>query len=333
LYDQALKEKLDKLESLVRDQEQRIHMLENRNQERPAIPRTGSLILTPDGDLTEHERRILKYITIHPNVTKQDIVDHFKGEMARVPVFNTIDSLVRYGIIEDNLDPKNRQAHRLTLNNESVFYSVLQELNQFEESFKRLTLKIALKSEEIYASNPAHPKDEYFRVITQAYRVFNIMLQSYIVRYTFVWAKKFSDRKDVLNKLTAIVLTRITNMRESLPGITVEGTRYFEDLNMISMLQGTQNLKDFVSQSEKFGLTGEMEPVLDALWNINKEVQEYAYPEPRLFFWDEFKYGKDNWRKLLELTKKHPDESLDKMQKIPINGILNKPLGIRKLTY
>ena len=63
----------------------------------------------------------MEYIIKNANVTKQGVVDHFKGEMARVPVFNTIDRLVRYGIIEDNLDPKNRQTHRLRPNEKSAF--------------------------------------------------------------------------------------------------------------------------------------------------------------------------------------------------------------------
>ena len=66
---------------------------------------------------------VMEYIDNHPNVTKQDVVDHFKGEMARVPVFKTIDRLVRYGIIDDNLDPKNRQVHRFELT--KTVYSLL----------------------------------------------------------------------------------------------------------------------------------------------------------------------------------------------------------------
>jgi hypothetical protein len=73
-----------------------------------------------------------------------------------------------------------------------------------------------------------------------------------------------------------------------------------------------------------------MESVLDALWMINADVQIYAYPEPRLFSWKEFEYYKDDWRKLLGVAKKHPEESLFKMKKMPIDGLLNKPIEITK---
>jgi hypothetical protein len=313
--------KLEKLEILVKSQEQRIRTLETRPQEGVELG---------DGDLSEQEKKVMGYIAVNPNVTKQDVVDHFKGEMARVPVFNTIDRLVRYGIIEDNLDTKNRQVHRLSLNDNSVFYSVLQEFTKFERSFGALTRKIKQKGEEIrpYNPNPNNLK-EYKEVMMEAHKVLETMLQSYIVRYTEVWPKKFHDRKDVLNKLLAIVLNRITGLREYLPTINVENKiEYLGDVLLIAKLDGTRRLEDFVTSSEKYGLTKEMDAVLDSLWEINKEIQGYAYPEPRLFSWKEFEYGKDDWRKLLELTKKYPDQTLRKSRKWPIAGLLNKPIEL-----
>ena len=79
---------------------------------------------------------------------------------------------------------------------------------------------------------------------------------------------------------------------------------------MIFRLKGTEYLKSFHDESKRLGLAEEMESVLDALWYINTDVQIYAYPEPRLFSWKEFEYYKDDWRKLLEVAKKHSEESL-----------------------
>jgi hypothetical protein len=322
-------EKLEKLEdqiaelvSLNKSHEVRIRELESGGEGGSE----GGGGQTWDVDLTDQETRVMNYIAANPNATKQDVVDHLKGVMARVPVFNTIDSLVRYGIIEDNPDSKNRQVHRLSLNNDSIFFSVLQELAQFEESFRNLVRKIKQKGEEIYASKPDHPKDEYFEVMTQAHLVFDDMLRSYMIRYVEEWPKKFHNRRDVSNKLLGIVLSRASKIREHLPEITVENMKYLRDVLLIWKLQGTEHLQSFVTESKKFGLTQEMEPVLDSLWEINKEIQGYAYPEPRLFSWD-FQYYKDDWRKLLELTKKHPDQTLSK-KKMPIYGLLNKPIDI-----
>ena len=316
--------KLERLESLVKSQEKRIRALETqtRPQKGIGLEREGEWPIEADGN-------VMEYIEKHPNVTKQDVVDHFKGEMARVPVFKTIDRLVRYGIIDDNLDPKNRQVHRLSLNQNSIFYSVLQELFHFHNSFLRLIDKIKQKEkdEKMYPPTP-DTFSEYFEIMAQAHLVLESMLQSYVVRYTEIWPQKFEGRKDVVNKLLTIVLTEVTMLRDYLPTIPVENIDYARDAILIAKLQGTERLKSFVTEADKFGLTKEMEPVLDSLWEVNKEIQAYAYPEPRLYGWKgEFEYYKDDWRKLLELTKKHPDQTLFKL-KIPTAGLLNKPIEL-----
>jgi len=314
---EKLQSQIGGLVSLTKSQEQRIRALELESK-----PLEGVGL---DGDLTGQERKVMQFISANPDVTKQDIVDHFKGEMARVPVFNTIDSLVRYGIIEDNLDPKNRQVHRLSANKSSIFLSVLQELDQFEKSFPNLLQKIMQSAKETFGSQPDSLQDN---PLMQPYQLFDNMLRSYVFRYTYVWPAKFQDRRDVLNKLLGIVLSRVSKIRETIPKIPVEQFDYFSEAFLVTKIQGTEFLKSFVSAAERFGLTKEIEPVLDSLWNINKEIQGYAYPEPRLFSWQGFEYGKDDWRKLLSVAEKHPDETLVKKRKIAIEGLLDKPVDV-----
>lgn len=324
--DLRLKEKVDRLESVVKAQEQRIRVLESGHQEAVSVGPDGG----GEGDLTERERKVMQFIISKPNVTKQDVVDHFKGEIARVPVFNTIDTLVRCGIIVDNPDSKNRQVHRLVANDTSTFLMVLLELKEFEDGFMKLVQKINQKRDKLYVPHPNRLPDEYFELTILGYRLFESMLQSYITRYIGIWPKEFRNKKDVLNKLILIVFNRIAGWKEQLPKIDVEGTDYFGDQFMIFRLRGTEYLKSFYDESKRLGISEEMETMLDALWMINLDVQIYAYPEPRLFSWKEFEYYKDSWRKLLEVADKHPEDSLFKMKKMPIDGLLSKPLEITK---
>jgi hypothetical protein len=104
----------------------------------------------------------------------------------------------------------------------------------------------------------------------------------------------------------------------------VKGTDIAIDQYMLFKLLGTVHLKTFSEFSRKFGLDKEMDPILDDLWNINKEVQEYAYPEPRLFFWEDFDYRKHDWRKLLEVVEKRGGRTIKDLEKMPIDGLLNK---------
>jgi hypothetical protein len=326
-----MKEKLEKLESVVKSQEERIRALEGQPP-RKRIRRASTPVPTVDDDLSEPEKKVMSYIVYHQDVSKQDVVDHFKGEMSRVSVFYTIDSLVRYGIVQDKLDPQNRQTHRLAINKTSTFFIVILELAQFNESFQKLLNKIKQRAARLEVPSPNKLPDEYFELTVLAYRLFENMMQSYITRYIWIWPKEFRDKKEVLNKLELMVFSQIAFWKELLPKVDVEGTDYYGDQFMIFRLKGTEYLKSFYDEAKKLGLAEEMEPVLDALWAINLDVQEYAYPEPRLFFWEGFRYLKDDWRKLLEVAAEHPEESLFKMEKMPIDGLLNKPLEITKTT-
>ena len=80
-----------------------------------------------------------------------------------------------------------------------------------------------------------------------SYHVFDNMLRSYVFRYTYVWPGKFHDRRDVLNKLLGIVLTRVSKIRELLPQLPVENIEYLGDSFLARRIQGTEYLKAFVS--------------------------------------------------------------------------------------
>jgi hypothetical protein len=179
-------------------------------------------------------------------------------------------------------------------------------------------------AEKEYGSDPNNIKNEYFELAGQPYLILDAIMESYIIRSTMVWPRRIKD-EDVLRRLIAIVFVRITNLiSHHVPKITVEDTDYFSDMFMSFKLQGTKYLKQFTEFSKKFGLEKEIDPVLDDIWNMNKEVQLFAYPEPRLLFWKGFNYGKDDWRKLLEVVDKHGGQTIAEFRNMPINGLLNK---------
>jgi len=49
---------------------------------------------------------------------------------------------------------------------------------------------------------------------------------------------------------------------------------------------------------KRHGIGKEFENVVDKIWLLNSDVQEYLHPEARLYNLD-YNYGKDNWRKYL----------------------------------
>lgn len=123
-------------------------------------------------------------------------------------------------------------------------------------------------------SNDSDIESEILILAGQPALLLDNMLRSYVTRSTMLWPRLVHD-KDVLSKLTTIVFIRISNMiqRYLLTETTLDRNYFVEQIMMIR-LQGTESLKGFYKTSKKYGMTNDMEPVLDALWNINKEVQD-----------------------------------------------------------
>jgi hypothetical protein len=274
------------------------------------------IITVKQDEPTKHEMAVLEYIREHPNVSKQDVVDYFDGKMSRQLVYKTVDSLVQQDMINDKNDSKNRQIHRLTINQNSILYSVIQDLDQFENAFAHLSYKAFEKAEE-YGPD----RREYFEIVSQPYVIFFHVFDSYIVRSTLEWPKIIHDR-DMLKKLNTTAFARLTDIQAYLPKIVVEDRDFLMEIFTFNRLGGTVFLDQSFSFFEKFALMEEAKPVFDAIWNINREIQKDAYPEPHMFEWN-FKYGVDGWEKLLELQRQHPDETILNSYKVTTDAILS----------
>jgi hypothetical protein len=161
---------------------------------------------------------------------------------------------------------------------------------------------------------------EYFELVAQLYMIFDAIMQSYTVRSTIVWPLLLQD-EEILRRLIAIVFVRITDiLLYHMPQLTPEDTHFSREKFMQRKLQGTISMKTFFSYSKKFGLTEVMDPVLDDLWDINKEIQEYAYPELHLESFRKLESEKDGWRRLVEFAEKHPNEV---SMQIPLGWSMN----------
>lgn len=210
------------------------------------------------GELTQDEKNILEYISDHPNSTKQNVVDHFKGQIARTPVFNTIENLVRYDIVKDSLDPKNRQAHRLIINSDSVFLKVLQDLGSFETYFIQLLQRIKEEHVKAYTSidneleskwnlkkritlqelESVQKNPDYFEVTKYVHtypimfhkpiRVFREVEQAYIIRSISEWPLKIREPR-LLNKLFSMCFNRLLSIQLKMINIILESPFFKPD--------------------------------------------------------------------------------------------------------
>jgi hypothetical protein len=104
--------------------------------------------------------------------------------------------------------------------------------------------------------------------------------------------------------------SRISEILRSLK--TANINRDLEWAMLRRILYATEKMMTSYGTFVKFGMQKEIESLLDSLWKINFDYQEYAFPEPGIYGWN-FKYrdGNYNWRKLMKLQKEYPDQTYE----------------------
>jgi hypothetical protein len=73
----------------------------------------------------------------------------------------------------------------------------------------------------------------------------------------------------------------------------------------------TELLEESVEKFNKANLKKESEPLLSSIWKICKNIEWWAFPEPRLYNWN-FSYD-EGYKKFMDLCKQNPDQRRDKL--------------------
>jgi hypothetical protein len=138
------------------------------------------------------------------------------------------------------------------------------------------------------------------------------MVDACLFRFLFIWSQKITDQH-VLQQLYSMVFSKIADMQTRLSK-SLKGPSQSKDINndmerfILERFRGSKGSRlpilYYLDSSKELGIEKEIEPVIDALWKIIGDLQPYVYPEPRTYGWP-FKYGEDDWRKLVNLLRKH----------------------------
>jgi hypothetical protein len=113
--------------------------------------------------------------------------------------------------------------------------------------------------------------------------------------------------------LRDIVFIKIANMLKKIAEIDEEDiSPLLTSINKYTItrrLGGAGSLMEYRGFFTKYGMKGDIEAVIDSLWKIDKEIQQYAYKEPKIYRF-RFKYGFNGWRELLDLVEQRFDKRL-----------------------
>jgi hypothetical protein len=173
---------------------------------------------------TKRREIIIRFINENQPCTSQDLVKGVSDKISRVPVFDTLSELMKYGIVKDQ--KVNRRDHRLFVDTNNPMIVVSREIDEFENVYISLLKKVKEHMNRRYHdlmsrhySNTQHriiaEIDEYFNapdLISPSLRIFSEVLTTYMLRSTILWSKIIED-KDFRNMLSSTVFEKFSDMR------------------------------------------------------------------------------------------------------------------------
>jgi hypothetical protein len=146
-------------------------------------------------------------------------------------------------------------------------------------------------------------------------RLFLRMIVYSVTEHAMVrWINVIRD-KDMLNKLISDAFSRLAflnhcyidylnnNKLPDLEAMPLQNAVAGKGFSLLMSMYACRKI------SIEMGLGKQTEGVFDLLWEFNKDILKFLFPEIELYKWD-FKYGVDDWRRLLEIYENNPHQTL-----------------------
>jgi hypothetical protein len=295
------------------------------------------MISINDG-LTKEDRQgiIIEFIRSKPYCNIQDVVQGVENRISRVTVFKLLHELIENGAVKrylENNQKRNAREHKLFVDEGNPLVSVRLDLEKFESAYFDLFNKERIEFEQrIQAAREVWYDSGSLKIslpllhaslTANLLAIFYSMVDACLFYFLFIWSQKITDQQ-VLQQLYSMVFSKIADMQtriwegfKSSPMRNFDAPmRNFDDILKTEFIQGRFRtglegegpLEKYLILFKEFGMEKEIEPVLDSLWKIIGDLQPHVYPEPRTQGWP-FKYGEDDWRKLVYLLRQHGKSS------------------------
>jgi hypothetical protein len=257
-------------------------------------------------DLTERDWRVLQYIKENPNCSKENVVRGMKGDPSRITVINILTKLEQQQMIVARKEKPNSQIYKLFINEDNLLLSIVQGLDDLEKFFSNLLDEAKGKfGEKGSAEQQEHLSPNLFDLPTLILFLYRQVLGTYIVSCMFTWSDRIKD-KETLNKLYSVVFLKIGEIQSKLSESfsssdnNISKVQIFDSMSYNLLLLLPTHLNVIFKNFQMFGLTKQIEPILDSLWKTNSHfiplaLRSYSYPELQKL--DNFK----DWRKVVKV--------------------------------
>lgn len=266
-------------------------------------------------NITNDKRRneIIDFLTNNPGCSKEDLVRGVTNSSSKKTVQNILNALEREELVKIEKEKPNSRGYKLFLCKENIQIRLDNQIRDFNEEFTILLKRIEEIIPELILLpfNNKENIDKNFIMILFYEQlplfILKYLMQCLMLKTIVVWPKIIQN-DEIRKKLNSLVFTEMSkiisdytdfyNIKLSKnkihrinykPKVSEELTRL--DNNILYF-------EFFFRMCKKKGIAKEYENLVDKIWFINSDVQEYLHPEAQLYNLD-YEYGKDNWRKYL----------------------------------
>jgi DNA-binding HxlR family transcriptional regulator len=287
-------------------------------------------------DINDKSRRdeILNFLMDNPGCTKEDLVRGVKNIVSKKTVIKILNELEREELVKIEREKPNSREYKLFLRSGNILIILNNQIRDFNEEFKKLVEKIEVAIPELILlpfTNKKNISENFIKILFYEQLplfILKYLMQCLLLKSIVIWPK-IIQKEEIRNKLISLVFTetfqivsdysnfynnklwKSNNRQENYnPKISEELLQFSNDILYFEL---------FFRYCKRHGITKEFENVVDKLWLINFDVQEYLHPEAIRYNLD-YQYGKDDWRKYLKLYKQNikriEELENDKKQKI-----------------
>jgi hypothetical protein len=287
-------------------------------------------------DINDKRRKdeILDFLMNNPGCTKEDLVRGVTNIASKKTVIKILNELEREELVTIEKEKSSSRAYKLFLRNGNILIVLNNQIRDFNKEFKKLADKIEATIPELILlpfTNKENINKNFIKILFYEQLLLFLLkylMQCLLLKSIVVWPK-IIQKEEIRNKLNSLVFTEISmivsdysnfyNNKLWESNIPQENynSRIAEEL--IQFSNDILYFELFLRYCKKHVITKEFENVVDKLWLINSDVQQYLHPEAIRYNLD-YQYGKDNWRKYLKLYRKNikriEELENDKKQKI-----------------
>jgi DNA-binding MarR family transcriptional regulator len=228
-------------------------------------------------DLTQKEKLIIKHIRNNPGQTKEDVVRNL-GKYSRVPIFNSINKLVRDGLILIEEDEVNSRIHHLYVNNQNILISLIGDLDYFKAAYFNLIQKAKPILKALFRSRDSELYCKAWDLLIALMEPYKCLIVMYSVSDLVLWRTRPLDNETLLRKFAII----FTNMQEIFPKLyeIMPNKQFKPDRELlrkilfdVSIGFNPGTIITMLTTFEEHGLSYAAEPVIDLLWKMSYPIR------------------------------------------------------------